>query len=51
LSSDERVEIIAFLRTLNDEAFIYNPKNQFPVESFKRAKENKIKTTKKKYTP
>lgn len=39
LSSDERVDIIAFLRTLNDESFVFNPKNQFPTESYKVTKE------------
>lgn len=30
LTSNEKVDLIAFLKTLNDNDFIFNPKNQFP---------------------
>lgn len=32
LSSNEKVELIAFLLTLNDKAFVFNKKHQFPKE-------------------
>lgn len=32
LSSNDRVDLIAFLRTLNDRKFIFNPKHQYPKE-------------------
>ena len=30
LSSNEKVDLISFLLTLNDKAFVFNPKHQFP---------------------
>jgi cytochrome c peroxidase len=30
LSSDNKVDLLAFLLTLNDESFVFNPQNQYP---------------------
>ena len=32
LSSNQKVELIAFLKTLNDNSFIFNPDNKYPKE-------------------
>ncbi len=32
LSSDDKADLIAFLLTLNDKEFVFNPKHQFPKE-------------------
>jgi len=32
LTSDEKVDLISFLLTLNDSKFVFNPKNKFPNE-------------------
>jgi cytochrome c peroxidase len=34
LSSNEKTDLIAFLLTLNDQAFVFDPKHQFPKEFF-----------------
>lgn len=34
LTSNEKADLIAFLLTLNDKAFVFDPKHQFPRESF-----------------
>lgn len=34
LSSNEKADLIAFLLTLNDKAFVFDPKHQFPKEAF-----------------
>ena len=34
LTSNEQVDLIAFLLTLNDEKFVFNPKNQYPRQLF-----------------
>jgi cytochrome c peroxidase len=36
LSSTEKVDLIAFLLTLNDQRFVFDPKHQFPRESIER---------------
>ncbi len=38
LSSNEKVELIAFLETLNDSSFLYNEKLQDPKQNFRRKK-------------
>ena len=32
LSDDEKTDLTAFLKTLNDKEFVFNPSNQFPQE-------------------
>jgi cytochrome c peroxidase len=39
LSSNEQVDLISFLLCLNDKAFVFNPKHQFPKEILNQAKE------------
>lgn len=39
LNSNENVDLIAFLLTLNDSEFVFNPKHQFPKEILKSAKD------------
>ncbi len=39
LSSNEKVDLIAFLLTLDDKEFVFDPKHQFPKEILLRARE------------
>jgi cytochrome c peroxidase len=39
LSGDEKVDLIAFLLTLNDKEFVFNPKHRFPKELLTKTKE------------
>ena len=39
LSGDEKVDLIAFLLTLNDKEFVFNPKQRFPKELLTKTKE------------
>ena len=32
LTNNEKVDLIAFLLTLNDREFVFNPKHQFPLD-------------------
>ena len=38
LNNKETVDLISFLRTLNDSSFIYNTKSKFPMELILNAK-------------
>jgi cytochrome c peroxidase len=35
LSSKDKVDLVAFLLTLSDTAFIHNKQHQFPINNFK----------------
>ncbi len=39
LSSNDKTDLIAFLLTLNDKEFVFNPNHQFPKEVLKAAKD------------
>lgn len=39
LSADEKVDLIAFLLTLSDQEFVFNPKHRFPKELLKHPRE------------
>jgi cytochrome c peroxidase len=39
LDADEKADLIAFLLTLDDKAFVFDPKHQFPKEMFSAAKD------------
>lgn len=39
LTSDEKTDLIAFLLTLNDKSFVFNPSHQFPKELLLTSKE------------
>lgn len=38
LNSKEKIDLIAFLLTLNDKTFVFNPKHQFPKELIQKAR-------------
>jgi cytochrome c peroxidase len=40
LSSNDKVDLIAFLLTLNDRNFVFDPKHQFPKELISRIQQN-----------
>ena len=39
LSSNEKADLMAFLQTLNDTDFVFDPKHQFPLNKSKNPKE------------
>ena len=43
ISEEESVELMAFLKTLNDSAFVFDPSHQFPKHFFDHAKEKQKK--------
>ena len=38
LSSNEKTDLVAFLLTLNDTSFVFNPKHQFPKKNYMKSK-------------